>query len=305
MGWKKLGHVYNATGESWWAVRAAHLPTPQLIDDHTLRVYFGAVDEKQFGRIGAVEVALDDPCRVLRVTEQPLLDLGELGSFDDCGVVPSAVINLEGAIGLYYVGFQRAERVPYMLFTGLAVADAITGPWKRRSRTPILDRTDAEPYSRSAPCVLREGSGYRMWYWSCSHWTATDGRPHYNTAILHAVSPDGVHWPEAGQVCLSPNLPDEYALGRPSVVRDADGYRMWFSARSHSRAYVIGYAESTDGMTWTRRDDRAGIACSTGDAWDSEMICYPAVVDVPGKRLLFYNGNRCGASGFGCAVWED
>src|SRR5690349_13531792 len=110
MGWNKLGRVYNASGESWWAVKAAHLPTPQVIDDRILRIYFAAVDEQQFGRIGAVDVAVDDPCRVLRVTEQPLLDLGELGTFDDCGVVPSAVIDVGGETYLYYVGFQRAER---------------------------------------------------------------------------------------------------------------------------------------------------------------------------------------------------
>ena len=305
MSWKRLGLVYNATGESWWAVRAAHLPTPQLLDDRTLRIYFGAVDEKQFGRIGAVDVSPDDPCRVLRVTEQPLLDLGELGCFDDCGVVPSAILAVAGEMRLYYVGFQRAERVPYMLFTGLAVLDPVTGRWRRHSRTPVLDRTDAEPFSRSAPCLLAEAGGYRMWYWSCLHWTPTDARPHYNTALFHAVSPDGIHWPSAGVLCLSPNLPDEYALGRPAVVRDADIYRMWFSARSHSRGYVIGYAESADGLNWTRRDEKAGLACSGGNAWDGQMTCYPAVVDVAGRRLLFYNGNRVGGSGFGCAVWEE
>jgi hypothetical protein len=35
------------------------------------------------------------------------------------------------------------------------------------------------------------------------------------------------------------------------------------------------------------------------------MICYPAVVDVNGRRLMFYNGNRHGATGFGVAVLEQ
>ena len=45
---------------------------------------------------------------------------------------------------------------------------------------------------------------------------------------------------------------DEYAISRPCVVRDADGYRMWFAARGDR--YRIGYAESDDGIEW-RRDD--------------------------------------------------
>jgi hypothetical protein len=35
------------------------------------------------------------------------------------------------------------------------------------------------------------------------------------------------------------------------------------------------------------------------------MICYGAVVDLIGRRLMFYNGNRHGESGFGCAVLEQ
>jgi hypothetical protein len=34
------------------------------------------------------------------------------------------------------------------------------------------------------------------------------------------------------------------------------------------------------------------------------MVCYPAVIDVHGRRLMFYNGNRHGASVFGVAVLD-
>ena len=120
---------------------------------------------------------------------------------------------------------------------------------------------------------------------------------------MHARSADGVVWSADGDALLAPNLPDEYALGRPSVVRDGDLYRMWYSIRSHSRPYRIGYAESADGLAWTRRDEEVGIAKSA-EGWDSEMICYPAVIDAGGRRLMFYNGNRHGATGFGVAVLE-
>jgi hypothetical protein len=78
---------------------------------------------------------------------------------------------------------------------------------------------------------------------------------------------------------------------------------MWYSIRSHSRPYRIGYAESADGLCWERRDHEAGIEASAS-GWDSEMICYAAVIDVNGRRLLFYNGNRHGATGFGVAELE-
>jgi hypothetical protein len=35
------------------------------------------------------------------------------------------------------------------------------------------------------------------------------------------------------------------------------------------------------------------------------MVCYPFVIDAAGKRYLFYNGNRHGATGFGYAILEQ
>lgn len=304
MRWRKLGLVYCPAGDRPWARGYAHLPTPYLLDDRTIRVYFAALDEHKFGRVGFVDVQAGDPTRVIRVGDEPALDLGELGTFDDCGAVPSCVTNITGRPALYYIGFQRAERVPYMLFTGLAFGRPGLEHWDRWARTPILDRTDREPFSRSAPCVLHEDGGYRMWYWSCRRWTpTTEGPPHYINALMHARSADGLAWHSDPAPCLEPALPDEYALGRPAVVRDGEVYRMWFSARSHGRAYAIGYAESADGLRWARDDGRAGIARSEA-GWDGEMICYPAVIDLNGRRLMFYNGNRHGATGFGVAEWE-
>ncbi len=304
MTWRKLGLVYRPPGDRPWARGYAHLPTPFEVEPGLIRVYFAALDEHKYGRVGFVDVPTSDPTRVLRESPDPALDLGELGCFDDCGAVPSCVADVGGKPSLYYIGFQRAERVPYMLFTGLAAGDSALERWERRSRVPVLDRTDREPFSRSAPWVRREGNGYRVWYWSCLRWQPTGGAPHYVNALMHARSSDGIAWEPDAEPCLMPNEPDEYALGRPSVVRDGDTYRMWFSARAHSNPYTIGYAESADGIAWTRRDDLAGIAASA-EGWDSEMICYPAVIDAGGRRLMFYNGNRHGATGFGVAVLED
>jgi hypothetical protein len=79
---------------------------------------------------------------------------------------------------------------------------------------------------------------------------------------------------------------------------------MWFSVRSRSRPYRLGYAEPRDGRAWQQKDSSVGLTRSEA-GWDSEMVCYPCVVDVRGRRYLFYNGNRHGATGFGVAVLEQ
>ena len=166
-----------------------------------------------------------------------------------------------------------------------------------------MERTDEEPFIRSTPCVLREGSGLKMWYVSTVKWTRDEHGLHYVCVIRYATSCDGISWESHGHICLEPDLPDEYAVGRPSVIRDGQLYRMWYSVRSFSKLYTLGYAESADGIVWERMDGKAGIGKSES-GWDSEMICYPCVVTVKGQKLMFYNGNGRGLSGFGYAVLE-
>ena len=50
-------------------------------------------------------------------------------------------------------------------------------------------------------------------------------------------------------------------------------------------------------------DDRAGIDVARS-GWDSEMITYPEIVEHKGQKLMFYNGNGFGQSGFGYAELE-
>jgi hypothetical protein len=305
MKWRKLGLVYAPTGDLWWAKSYALLPTATFIGDEVIRVFFASLDENRFGRIGFVELSAQDPTRVLRQSSEPVLDLGEPGTFDDCGVNPSCVIEFQEKQHLYYIGWQRCERVPYMLFSGLAVSADSGQTFQKHSRVPILDRTHEEPFSRSAPYVLVEGNVLRMWYWSCEHWSDENGSLHYNNVIRYAQSPDGFSWKGRSLECISPAKVEDYAVGRPCVLKEGGIYKMWYSIRSKGPiTYRMGYAESHDGFTWTTMDDSVGLYVSQS-GWDSEMVCYPCVVDARGYRYMFYNGNRHGSTGFGCAVLES
>src|SRR5262245_703770 len=115
MIWRKLGRIYVPSGERWWARRYATIPTVVRLDDATLRVYFAGLDEQNLGRIGYVDLDAGDPTRILGESPEPVLDVGERGAFDDCGVNPSCAITIDGRCHLYYIGWQRCEQVPYML----------------------------------------------------------------------------------------------------------------------------------------------------------------------------------------------
>ncbi|HEX6157397.1 MAG TPA: hypothetical protein VFZ54_15335, partial [Burkholderiales bacterium] len=176
-----------------------------------------------------------------------------------------------------------------------AGADA---PFEKYSPAPVLDRSRLDPYSLSYPSVLREGAAWRMWYGSNLNWGAN--REDMLHAIKYAESGDGKQWTPAEGSAVELHA-GELALARPCVLKDESRYRMWYSYRG--AAYRIGYAESTDGRSWRRADERAAIAVSAS-GWDSEALAYPWVFDHAGARYMLYNGNGYGRTGFGLAVLE-
>ena len=306
MKWEKMGLIYVPKGDLWWSKAYTHAPTPEVINDEFIRVYYDSLDENKFGRIGYVDLDINDPTKILYLSKKPVLDIGEIGMFDDCGVNPSCIINVNNEKRLYYIGWQRAERVPYMFYTGLAVSKDEGKTFEKYSKVPILDRTDHDPLSVATLFVMIENHVFKGWYFSCTEWTVEEGRVRYNNVIKYAESEDGIHWKTTDHICVAPEGGYDYAIGRPWVVKDGTVYKMWYSIRStkKSKEYRIGYAESTDGIVWEKKDNAVGIDVSkTG--WDSEMICFPCVVDAKGRRYMFYSGNRFGRGGFGYAVLES
>ena len=303
MKWRKMGLIHAPRGDLWWAKSHAYLPTADVIDDQVIRVYFASLDENRYGRIGYVDLDVNDPQCILYEAREPVFDVGVLGTFDDSGVSPSCIIHIDDTRYLYYVGWQRCERVPYMLFTGLATGDD-GGDFSRVSQTPVLDRTNDEPFLRSAPIVLLEAGVFRLWYVSGTRWMDVNGIQYPNYVVRYADSDDGIRWRSHNHICIDFENEAEFGFGRPWVVKEQNIYRMWYSIRSRTSPYTIGYAESSDGIGWTRKDREVGIQRSES-GWDSEMICFSCVVDVKGKQYMFYNGNRHGATGFGCAVLES
>lgn len=269
-----------------------------------IRVYYTALDDNQFGQGLWADVAADDPTRILGHSLKPVLTLGDIGDFDDCGANPFSVVSFRDRRLMFYQGWQRTVRAPFTMFTGLAVEDK-DGQFKKHARVPVLDRTDDEPHIRGAPFVIVDGERLRMWYVFSSRWAYRGDALHYSIGIRYAESDDGVQWVVNPSPCLLPDQArGEYAVGRPSVIVDGDRYRMWYSIRSHNAPYAMGYAESRDGIEWFRKDESVGLARSQGNQWDTEMICYPCVIATDGGLLMFYNGNQHGRTGFGCARLE-
>lgn len=308
--WRKQGHIFSADGRYPWMTSHAQLPIVDRISPEAFRIYFGTRDERNRTITTYCEVAAEDPQKVLYVHDRPVLDLGSCGCFDDSGAMPSSIVEHRGVKYLFYTGWNISTPAPYRKAIGVAVSHDGGHTFFRLFRGPILDRTPTEPLCAATPWVLFDGSMWRMWYLSCVRWEAHDDRmdPYYH--IKYAESEDGVQWERRGVVALDLQSAEEGGFGRACVQRqEGSRYTMWYSYRSgrnfrHNRSasYRIGYAESHDGIAWTRMDDRARINRSE-IGWDADMMAYPFVIDAgDGRELMFYNGNGFGRSGFGYAV---
>jgi hypothetical protein len=309
MSWVKQGRIFHVENRSPWMVHHAALPVPDLVSDSCLRIYFAPRDADGRSRIACLDVDPRDPSTVLAIRVDPVLDLGPLGTFDDCGTMPMCVVDLGRERWMYYQGWNVRGTVPYHNAIGLAVSTDGGATFARRYDGPVMDRSATDPYFAMTPFVLRDGGTWRMWYGSGRGWVIVDGRPEPVADIRHAESPDGLRW-TPGPICIAPTQASG-TFARPWVVRDGNLYRMWYSYRdSHgfrtdpTTSYRIGYAESCDGFDWIRKDDDAGINTSD-DGWDSLMIEYPAIYEHDGVRHLLYNGNGFGESGIGHARYEE
>jgi hypothetical protein len=300
MAWHRYGQIYAPSGAAEWASTHASLPTPVRIGEDTFRFFFSTRDSQKRSSIAWVDVELADPPRVVAEAESAALAFGTPGMFDDSGVSIGSVVPAGSNTRLYYMGWNLGVVAPWRNSIGVAQGDPKRGHFERIYTGPIMDRSPEDPFTLSYPWVLRLGeTDWRMWYGSNTKWGAKSADMHH--VIKAAYSKDGFHWSGKSEISLTPSSPGEYAFARPAVLYDLGRFRMWFAVRGER--YRIGYAESQDGLNWTRADEAFGLVPSVS-GWDSEMTCYPCPFTNRDKLYLAYNGNRYGQTGFGLAVWK-
>jgi len=300
MKWIKKGLIFCPDKNYDWMWSHAANPTVEPLGNSFFRVYFSCRDKDNRSSVGFIEFDINHPNQISYIHDKPVVSPGEPGTFDDSGASIGCILALNGKRYLYYTGWNLGVTVPWRNSIGLAISDGEEPVFYKYSIAPIIDRSEVDPYSISYPWVIFDGSVWKMWYGSNLAW----GKNHNEMkhVIKYAESKNGIHWDRKNIIAVPLEYEGEWGISKPCVRERFGKMQMWYSYRGEN--YRIGYAESANGIHWTRMDDEVGISVSQS-GWDSEMIEYPCVFDHEDQRYLIYNGNRFGKTGFGLAVLEQ
>ncbi len=153
----------------------------------------------------------------------------------------------------------------------------VAGSWHTWGRIMF----DGEMYRMYASCWGPEPDGtLSIGLYTSSHldsaWVEYENNP--------VFSPDPENW-------------DSVYVANPMVMKDGEIYKMWYQGRSLADEYIwhIGYAESDDGITWTRRDSPV-LSTDPAIAWESQTINDPFVLKENDTTYTMWYDGRTGTT---------
>jgi predicted GH43/DUF377 family glycosyl hydrolase len=223
----------------------------------------------------------------------PVVDVGASGAWDDASVFDPAVLYVGATYRMWYSGGQATgpTRIGYA-----TSADGVA--WARQAGAPMLDVGAEGSWDANgvrSPAVIYDGGTYKMWY------TGRDAAG--KNRIGYATSPDGITWSKhAGNPVLDldgPGAWDALRVQEPTVVKDAGGYRMWYTGVDGGWNYAIGYATSSDGVVWTKHAGNPVLPGAPAPAWDYSVYAPSVIADGAVFRMLY---SACNLNGTACEI---
>ena len=227
------------------------ITAPDVIKDgSSYKMWFSGFDGSSW-RIGFATSS--DGCIWTKSAENPVLQPGAPGCWDDGNLSFPAVLRDGVTYLMYYVGQNGS-------FQSIGLATSSDGTaWTRYPGNPVLGNGGAgtwESACAGAPCVLNASGLFRMWY------SGSDG---HNWNIGYADSDDGRNWTKhPANPVLRRRGEGWESLGTllPYVQFNGTGYRMWYTGVDASFVLRTGSAEG-----WNRAPDAPVLVAPVGDGW--------------------------------------
>ena len=208
----------------------------------------------------------------------PVLDLGESGTWDDDEVYHPNVLFDGTEYKMWYVGYDGSNhRIGYATST-----DGIV--WVKHSE-PVLNLGASGTWDDNyvhSPTVLFDGAEYQMWY------SGSDGS---NARIGYATSVNGIVWEKHPDFVLDLGASgtwDDSLVHSPTVLFDGTKYQMWYTG-SNGSTHRIGYTTSTDGIVWEKHPNPV-LDLGASGTWDDSLVHSPTVLFDGAEYQMWYSG---------------
>jgi len=284
--WKYSGNpVFSAGGPGEWDNR---LKACAVLKDSKepvtkYKMWYVGGETPFFEGAGIGYATSSDGINWIRNENNPVLEPGE--SWNAEGFSGICVIKDGPIYKLWYEGLddENTARIGYA-----TSPDGIN--WDINNSNPVFspgynDAWDNEDVGN--PCVVKEGSTYKMWYWGDNILTGID-------QIGLAVSNDGINWQRAGsEPVIAPDQDiwwqDGEGIGTPHVLRVNSGYVMAYHAADQSGNIRIGLATSSDGLDW-KKENEPILDPGDENSWESTGIVTGSFIRDTLHLKLWYLG---------------
>jgi hypothetical protein len=137
-----------------------------------------------------------------------------------------------------------------------------------------------------APSVVKVGDRYHLWY------TDVSRRP---WKFRHASSADGRAWDVTSDPVMELGQAwENEILVYPTVLHVEGVYLMWYGSYTTSRRQetAIGFAASTDGLSWHRHPNNPVLSPDPKRAWESNYVGNQSVIRLPDGSFRMWYASR-------------
>lgn len=226
----------------------------------------------------------------------PILDVSYTGNWDSLGVETATVIIDSAApvnerYKMWYAGQTFNE---YRYEIGYAFSpDGLN--WTKHPN-PVLAVGSSSEWDNGfleGPSVIKDGNTYKMWY--CGYDVVVDGSGTDGKAnIGYATSVDGINWVKHSTnpiLTTAINTWESVYVQDPHVIKQNGMYYMWYGGHNvDTYGQKVGYAWSSDGISWTKSNANPVLTNGIAGSWDANTASFPSVLNDNGIYKMWYTG---------------